>query len=155
MVAKASHPDFYTLIVVADEAAAVFYSRENRRAPLCERSRLENEAARKKTAELESDRGGRSFDRYGPGRHGVGKELHDAKRHAAEVFAREIAARIEQTVRTAACVDYVVIAAPRFLGMLRQALGTTSCPPPSTTIDKDVTSRDPGFIATLLDEHRR
>lgn len=155
MAAKASHPDYYTLIVVADEAAAVFYGRESRRAPLLERLRLENESARKKTSELESDRGGRSYDSHGPGRHAVGKELHGAKRHAAEVFAREIAGRIEQEVRSVACVDYSIIAAPRFLGMLRQALGTTSCPPPSTTIDKDVTSRDAGFIGSLLDEHRR
>lgn len=139
------------LVVVADEARAIIYGRETRRAPLHEIHRLENDVARRKGIELVSDRGGRAFDSFGAGRHAMGKELHSPKRHSAEAFARQVADCIEMYRQSGNCIAYTVVAAPRFLGMLRQALGRTSCPAPAATIDKDVTGSDAAFIQQLVD----
>jgi len=51
-------------IIVADEAQAIFYTRNARRSPLLELLSLENETGRKKTGDIISDRGGRSFDSF-------------------------------------------------------------------------------------------
>ena len=139
------------LVVVADEALAIIYGRETRRAPLQERHRLENHVARRKGVELVSDRGGRAFDSFGAGRHAMGKELHGPKRQSSEAFARQVAECIELYRQSGNCIAYTVVAAPRFLGMLRQALARTSCPAPATTIDKDVTGCDTDFIQQLVD----
>jgi len=137
-------------VVVADEASAVFYARENSKAPLAEFERLDNETGRKRGRELESDRGGRAFDSHGQGRHALGSELHDAKRQAAEAFARRIAERLESGCHSGDCVLYSLVAPPRFLGMLRHALGRTSCPEPRATVAKEATGRDAAFVEALL-----
>lgn len=49
------------LVVVADESRAILYSHDTRSGPLSPLSELGNDAARTKTEELVSDRGGRSF----------------------------------------------------------------------------------------------
>lgn len=139
------------LVVVADEAKAVIYGRETRRAPLHELEHLDNDSARRKTAELTSDRSGRSFDSVGAGRHAMRNELHGPKRHSAETFARQLADCIEAYRQSGDCIAYTIVAAPRFLGMLRQALARTSCPAPAAAIDKDVTDRDAAFIQELVD----
>jgi len=139
------------LVVVADESRAIIYGRETRRAALHELDRLENSVARKKGIELISDRTGRAFDSFGAGRHGLGKERQDPKRHSAEAFARQVADRIELYRQSGNCIDYTIVAAPRFLGMLRRALARTSCPAPAATIDKDVTGFDAAAIQQLVD----
>ena len=57
------------LVVVADESKAVVYRRATRSGPLQEIFTFNNEAARLKTGELLADKGGRSFDSHGHGRH--------------------------------------------------------------------------------------
>lgn len=143
-------------IVVADEAAAIIYSRERKfSGPITELRRFENEAARLKAAELDSDKGGRSFDRFGPGRHAMGDDGSDPRTHEAEVFAREIAGYIEKGLQKESCRDYALIAAPRFLGLLREALERSVKQGPWLTIDKNVVSHDVQFLENLLQRHRK
>lgn len=137
-------------IVVADEAAAVIYSRERRHSPLDLLMTLDNADARKHTGEIISDRGGRAFDSFGTGRHTMVKEKSSPKRHLAEVFAKEIAERIGKALHDGSCRGYALIAAPRFLGLLRTALASTVTTDPYMTIDKHVVQKDAAFIETLL-----
>mgnify|MGYP000659301062 CR=1 FL=1 len=109
----------YYLVVVADESKAVLYSRERLRGPLQEMRTFENEAARLKTDDIIADRGGRAFDSHGQGRHTMTAEKSDPKQHLAEGFARQIAEHIAAEQHKGVLRGYALIAAPRFLGMLR------------------------------------
>jgi len=81
----------YWTVVVADESRVLFYARDSMSGPLRELFSLDNDTARKKTDQLISDSGGRSFDSYGKGRHTMGHEKADPKKIAAMAFAKQIA----------------------------------------------------------------
>lgn len=138
-------------IVVADESRATVYTRKARRSPLIELLTLDNEMGRKKTGEILSDRGGRSFDSFGAGRHTMAAEKADPKKHSAMVFAKQIAERIARVTHDGSCRGYALIAAPRFLGMLREALSRRCSVEPFKTIDKDVVGQDAAVLQKLLD----
>jgi len=138
-------------VIVADEAQAVFYTRKARRSPLLEFLSLENEAGRKKTGELISDRGGRSYDSFGAGRHTMAVEKTDPKKHAATAFAKQIAERIGRATHDGSCRGYALIAAPRFLGLLRDAVSRNCRLEPFKTIDKDVVGQDTAVLQKLVD----
>jgi protein required for attachment to host cells len=143
-----------TWIMVADEAAATVYVRKSRHGPLKELFQLTNEAARKKTADLISDRGGRSFDSHGQGRHTMTKEQTSPKKHAAVAFAKDIANRIKSARYDGAYDEFALIAAPRFLGILRDAFDKAGNVSPTVTIDKEMVGRDVAAIAKLLDDRQ-
>ena len=138
-------------VVVADESRAIVYGRDTRKGPLQELFVLENPDGRKKAGELVTDRSGRAFDSGGQGRHGMAKEKNGPREHVAEAFARQIAARIGKETHSGNCRDYALIAAPRFLGLLRDALATHSQLAPSKTVDKEVVGKDVAFLKKLLD----
>ncbi len=139
-------------VVVADEAQAIFYGRETRHAPdLVQLFRLTNDAARKKSGELLSDRGGRSFDSFGEGRHTMAREKTDPKRHAAIRFAKQVAERIAKSIHTGKCREFSLVAAPRFLGELRDAMSSMAGVEPFSTADKEMVGRDAGAIRDLVD----
>jgi protein required for attachment to host cells len=137
-------------IVVADEYQSRFFTRATKKSPLDELSSIRNESARKKTGELISDRGGRSFDSHGQGRHTMAREKIDPKTHAAMAFAKNIAEQISDAKQAGQFDRLVVIAAPRFLGVLRDSLHTAGVDI-ERTIDKEVTAKDEAFIRNLLD----
>jgi len=138
-------------VVVADESQAIFYTRNARRAPLLEFFALNNEAGRKKAGEIITDRGGRSFDSVGAGRHTMAVEKSDPKRHAATAFARQIAERISKATHDGSCRGYALIAAPRFLGMLRDAVSRRCQFEAFKTVDKDVVGQDTAVLQELVD----
>lgn len=138
-------------VVVADEASAVIYRRKTRRGPLQQHVTLDNEAARKKLGDLMSDRGGRSFDSHGDGRHTMSNEKTDAKTQSAQVFAKDIAERIGRATHTGECRGYALVAAPRFLGLLRDAVSRSCSNEPYATVDKEMIRQEPEAIARLLD----
>ena len=138
-------------IVVADESRANIYTRKAKRSPLIELLALENEMGRRKTGEIMSDRGGRSFDSFGAGRHTMAAEKADPKKHSATVFAKQIAERIAKVTHDGSCRGYALIAAPRFLGMLREAVSRQCSVPPFKTVDKDVVGQDAAVLQKLID----
>jgi protein required for attachment to host cells len=138
-------------IVVADESRATIYTRNAKRAPLIEILSLDNEVSRKKLGEILADRGGRSYDSFGAGRHTMAAEKADPKKHAATAFAKQIAERIGKGVHDGSCRGYALIAAPRFLGMLRDAVSRNCKAEPFKTIDKDVVGQDTAVLQKLVD----
>ena len=112
--------------------------------PLRKLRTFTNETARKKTGELLSDRGGRSFDSHGQGRHTMGTDRDAPQQQLAKAFAKNIAEMI-------ACRGYAVIAAPRFLGLLRQEFSGAMKEAPYATVDKDVVGQDESAIERLLE----
>ena len=137
------------LVVVADESKAILYSHDTLSGPLRQLSQFNNEAARMKTEDLISDRGGRSFDSHGHGRHAMG-EKNGPHHHAAEVFAKQIAERIASGTHKGTLRGFALVAAPRFLGMLRDALSSSTKVEPWTSVDKDVVGKDAAVIRDLL-----
>jgi protein required for attachment to host cells len=140
------------LVVVADESKAVVYSRTSRSGPLQEMATFQNEAARLKTGEILADKGGRSFDSHGHGRHTMANEKADPKKHLAEQFARDIAEHITAEVLKGTCRGYALVAAPQFLGMLRTELARHTPMEPYATVDKNVVGQADTVIEKLLAE---
>lgn len=138
-------------IVVADESHAVIYTRSTRRGPLQKLISLDNAAGRKKTGELLADRGGRSYDSFGTGRHTMVKEKTDPKKHVAMAFAKQIAERVGKVTHDGSCRGYALLAPPRFLGMLRDAVSNSCKFEPFKTIDKEVVDKDTAFLKKLVD----
>ncbi len=139
-------------VIVADEAKAILYSRNKKFSPLEQRNTLQNPDARAKTGDLISDRGGRSFDSRGEGRHTMTSET-SPKEHLAQAFAKLLAERIGQAVREGRCEHYAIIAAPRFLGHVRAALPSVTKLEPWLTVDKAVVGRDTATIEKLIADH--
>jgi protein required for attachment to host cells len=137
-------------VVVADESNAIVYARDTRSGPLSEVFSLDNEAARMKTEQLISDSGGRSFDSKGKGRHTIGSEKDDPKKHAASMFAKQIAERIGKVMHDGSCRGFALVAAPRFLGVLRDAVSVATSAEPYATVDKEVVGQDTTVIERLL-----
>ena len=142
-----------TWVIVADESAATVYVRKSRRGRLTELFNLTNEVGRKKIGDLISDRGGRSFDSHGQGRHTMAKEKTGPKKHAAIAFAKKIANRINKAIHDGTCDEFVLIAAPRFLGILRDALSKAGNVDAAVAIDKEMVGQDVAVIEKLLAEY--
>lgn len=142
-----------TWVIVADESAATVYSRTSRRGPLTEQFSLTNEAGRKKSGDFISDRGGRSFDSYGQGRHTMVKEQSGPKKTASAAFAKKIANRAGKAIHDGSCDEIALISAPRFLGVLRDALAKAGNVVPALTIDKEMVGRDIAVLEKLLAEY--
>lgn len=151
MDAAIAPADKHFLVVVADEAKAVFYTRDRLHGPLQKWRTFSNDAARMKTGDLITDRGGRSFDSHGQGRHTLTSEKAGPRRHIATVFAKQIAQGILADTQSGRCRGFALIAAPRFLGELRAEISTLVKAEPYATIDKAVVGSDEAVIEKLLE----
>jgi protein required for attachment to host cells len=120
-----------SLVVVADGGRARILRREGRRyaSPLVEVARFERSSAHLPARELTTDISGRVFSGgsrvgFGPrmtARHGAQSD-YDPHLVQIERFARHIAARLAQLTQRQDVQEIVLIAAPRFLGVLRRSL---------------------------------
>jgi protein required for attachment to host cells len=136
--------------VVADESTAIVYAHAIRSGPLRKAFSLSNEAARMKVDQLLSDSGGRSFDSKGKGRHTMASDRTDPRKQAALKFAKQIAERIAKAMHDGSCRGFALIAAPKFLGVLREAVSVATSAAPYKTVDKEVVGQDASVIAKLL-----
>lgn len=150
MAAVNAAAEKHYLVVVADESSAILYTSKRRYGPLQELRRFSNEAARTKIADLISDRGGRSFDSHGQGRHTLTSEKAGPRQHRVTVFAKSVAEVVARDLQSGRCRGFALIAAPRFLGELRRQVGNRVKTPPYATVDKDVVGSDAAIIEKLL-----
>lgn len=107
-------------VVVADERDATFFDLTKPHAPLEARGSLHNNSARP-DRELETDRPGRRFGGTHGNRHAVDGE-RSTQRHEAELFAKQVCQTLDGARTRHEFDRLVIIAAPRMLGMLREAL---------------------------------
>ena len=138
-------------VIVADDSQAIVYSRESRTGPMTEHARFRCEAARQSAEDRLADKGGRSFDSHGYGRHTMTREGGSPEVQAREGFARELADYIARAGHANDFGYYAIVAAPKFLGALRTALASRTKEEPYAVVDKAVVGRDPEFIADLVD----
>jgi protein required for attachment to host cells len=151
MTPPISADDKRYLVVVADEYRAIIYARDTLTGPLRKLRTFTNETARMKTGELLSDRGGRSFDSHGQGRHTMAGDKDAPQQQVAKAFAKDIAEKIAAEFHKGTCRGYAVIAAPRFLGLLRQEFATVVKDEPYASVAKDVVAQDESVIEHLLE----
>ena len=137
-------------VVVADEYQATFYQRHKRYSPMQEIKALQNDVAREKDSNIVSDRSGRSYDSSGKGRHAMGGDEPGTKAQSYLLFAKEITEHIASAKHRGKFDRLVVVAAPRFLGVLRPALMTAGIEA-DREIDKEMTAQPPSSVADLID----
>lgn len=98
---------------------------------------LEHPAGKLKNQEIDSDKHGRSFDRRGSGRHAYTTE-QDPTTHVAEQFAKQLAGLLEDGRTQQRYSQVVLVAEPRFLGILRASLPAPTASLVKATLDKDL-----------------
>jgi protein required for attachment to host cells len=124
--ARPAQPVQYVLVADGGSARFLRVRNEDGKRSLTDVATLERISARSPARDLVTDRTGRVFD--SPGRTGHGAKTHarhgansDYDPHAIEVerFAKRIARRLDLERRNKSFDELVVIAEPRFLGVLR------------------------------------
>jgi protein required for attachment to host cells len=124
-------------VVVADERDVTFFDLTKPQAPLEVRGSLHNDSARP-DRELETDRPGRRFGGTDGNRHAVDGE-RSTQRHETEMFAKEVARALDGGRTRHEFDRLVLIAAPRMLGMLRDALPAPCQAVVAAEVAKDLT----------------
>lgn len=101
------------------------------------RETIAHEAGRRRDRDVDSDRQGRAFDRIGGNRHALSSSEtpHD---HDAKAFARELAERLRADRLQQRFERLVLVAEPRFLGLLRAALDEGTARTVIGTVPKDL-----------------
>jgi protein required for attachment to host cells len=132
-------------IVVADQAEASFYDMERFEDELQPAGHLTDPQAHLHDRDLGSDRPGRVFDHAPPtarrrgavAHHGTGGE-RSPRKHEAAVFAHRVARELEHDAQQGQFERLVIMAAPTFLGMLREALPSNLAGRVVTELHKDL-----------------
>lgn len=108
-------------ILAADSSHAQILRADNRVGPLVPLEELDHPESRKKDSELYADAPGRAFDSAGQGRHAMENEV-DAKKEESIRFARMLCDKLRQAANDKAFDKLYILAAPAFLGELRECL---------------------------------
>jgi len=109
-------------VVVADGSQARIFSRQSAQDPLSEKESFDNSVARLKASEILTDQAGRSMQSFGGGARS-GMELQtDPAELEEDRFAHRLAEHLGKAAHLNEFQSLVLIAAPRFLGSLRQEI---------------------------------
>jgi protein required for attachment to host cells len=138
-----------TWFVIGHRAGARIFERDGDVLQLV--SELKHETGRLKSGEIDSDRAGFSFDRGGQGRHPMNTE-ESAHDHNAHGFAREIAALLLDARNAHRFSRLVLIAEPKFLGMLKSSLDGPTAALVGATLSKDLAKIPVHDLASHLKE---
>ena len=126
-----------TWILIADRSNARVFENAGAHHGLSLVREIEHPEGRLQNREIGSDKPGRSFDSHGQGRHALGTE-YDPSEHLAQQFAKSLAGVLEEG-RTHHRFDRaVLVAEPRFLGLIKDALSGPTRDCVSATVNKDL-----------------
>lgn len=137
-----------TWILVANRAEAKIFEHRGRQKKPALLEELYHPESREKTSELLSDKAGGSFERLGNERHALAKPV-DPQAHEAEVFAKEIATKLDKARMDGAFNELLVFADPGFLGTLTGRFSAPMSHMVKKTIDKNL----PGMTPHTLQPH--
>ncbi len=144
-------------IVVADQSEACFYDTERAGHPLTFVQRLTDPKAHLHDRDFSSDRPGHFSNhaaadhgrRGATAHHGAGGE-RSPREHEALLFARQIAAQLEQAHQDGAVQQLILVAGPRFLGLLREVLSPALRTLVVDEVHKDLVHEPPSGLAAHL-----
>ncbi len=125
-------------ITVADGARARFFRSNPGGTRIEPALDVELVADRRPSREIDADRPGRTKDRMAQGRHALEPEV-DAHEHARQAFAREIAEVLDEHRKQNDFDELVIIAPPKMLGYLREAMPEPLKKLVRREVDKDLT----------------
>lgn len=126
-----------TWILIAHRAGARIVSHAGPGHGLSLLEEIAHPEGRLRPHEIEADAPGRVHDRMGSHRHGVATE-ESATEHVARVFAKSLAERLRHGAETAQYEQLVLIAGPKLLGKLRDALDNGTAAHVIATVDRDL-----------------
>ncbi|SIT65841.1 Protein required for attachment to host cells [Ectothiorhodosinus mongolicus] len=112
-------------VLVADASRARIFSADKSFSELQELQDFAHPESRLHEQSMQSDRPGRVFDSAGDGRHAMGKE-NPPKKHEATRFAKTLCEHINMGRARGDFEKLYIIAAPAFLGELRQGMNPTT-----------------------------
>ncbi|MBM4226897.1 MAG: host attachment protein [Gammaproteobacteria bacterium] len=98
---------------------------------------IDHPEGRLRNHDLDADAGGRSFDSKGSHRHALETE-HSATDHLAETFAKSLVAKLRAGREAKACDRIILVADPRMLGKLRDAMDAFTAAAEDRSLDKDL-----------------
>lgn len=141
----------HTWIVVADSAHARVFTRTGPRGPLQESQDMVSPDSQLHDRDIVSDRQGRSLDRSRGGARHAMEPATDPKEQSGHVFARKVADLLEAGRNSHGIDALVLIAAPHFLGLLRQGLSDATRRLVVKEIPKDLVRHSVKEIAEHVD----
>jgi protein required for attachment to host cells len=136
-------------VVVACSTRCRIFAQHTHSGPLIQVEELEHPEGRLRARELVTDRPGRSFDSAGQGRHAMGQPVDPTEQENIR-FAKVVARKIEVARKKDRFGRLVLVADPRFLGHLRQALTPATKQRLTTELHKNLADADPGRIREAL-----
>ncbi len=136
-------------VLAADSSQAKILRADNRVGPLVAIEELEHPESRKRDTELYSDEPGRAFDSAGHGRHAMENEV-DAKKEESIRFAKSLCEKLRQAANDKAFDKLYILAAPAFLGELRDCLDDHVKSLVAGEVAKDVVKQSPEEIRKKL-----
>lgn len=110
-----------TWLIVADNSRARFFSMESRTSPIEEVRSIVHTEARLHEQDMTSDLPGRGNGKAGAGGHAYQDEVSPKEQENIN-FARQIASELDGARKNNKFKQFVLVAAPEFLGNLRNQL---------------------------------
>jgi len=138
-------------ILVADSTRARIFEATSPISPFTEIDDLAHPEGRLHPHDLTSDKHGRTYDAGSSGSHGRDNPV-DPKQQEAIAFARQIAECLECACSENKFERLVLVAAPAFLGLLRENLANTVVRLVTREVDKNIVQLKVDEIRKLLPE---
>lgn len=110
-----------TWLVVADNSRARFFSMDSRNGPIEETRSIIHMEARLKGKSMTSDAQGRGSGKGGEGMHAYQDKVSPREQENIN-FAREISTELDMARKQNKFKQFVLVAAPNFLGKLREQM---------------------------------
>lgn len=139
-----------TWIVIADGRQARVFESHGRNADLIPLDEMVFVTQSPPNREIGDDRPGRSFESANPARHAM-QSRTDPHRELKRLFARNLASRLDQELKSRRIDHLVIVAPPVTLGDLRDALSQQSRDKVSAEIAKDLMKVPPHDLAPHLE----
>jgi protein required for attachment to host cells len=114
-------PNEPTCIVACSSAEARLWRSTSRFGEWRFLTSISNPSAANREAAFSSDRPGRAFDSFGAGRHSM-SQAKSGRDHDLWLFAKQLADYLDRAIANADFAHIVLIAAPKFLGCLRNEM---------------------------------
>jgi protein required for attachment to host cells len=140
-------------ILVADSARARLYLRGRQWDQLDQLEEYEHPEGRAHDGDLVSDQGTAVIQRGGQGQRRSSQPEVSPTEHEARVFAHQLTDRLRKGRVEHEMDSLVLVAAPHFLGLLRDTLDDQTRKCVIHEIDKDLTQYDTEKVGELLDKH--
>ncbi len=140
-----------TLLIVADNSKARFFSMESRTGPIEETKSVVHTEARLHEQNMTSDLPGRDSGKDGEGTHNYQSKISPKEQENIN-FAREIAAELNKARKENEFKQLVLVAAPEFLGKLREQMNEQTRKMVSFELAKNLSHLNPVEIREHLPE---